>query len=74
METKELTKEQTDALRDLDKAADALYRQGEALIRMGHMKAARSSFEKILREYPSSSRAPEAERQVRQLRGRQSRW
>ena len=49
-----------------NKAADALYRQGEALLRMGPRfgKAAGEAFERVLREYPDSARAPEAKRQL----------
>jgi TolA-binding protein len=53
-----------------DKAADALYRQGEALLRMGHGTAAGNAFEKVLRDYPNSSRAPEAKRQLQLLGSR----
>jgi tol-pal system protein YbgF len=49
-----------------NKAADALYRQGEALLRLGpgYGKAAGKAFERVLREYPDSARAPEAKRQL----------
>jgi tol-pal system protein YbgF len=49
-----------------NKAADALYRQGEALLRLGpgYGKAAGKAFERVLREYPDSGRAPEAKRQL----------
>ena len=47
-----------------NKAPDALYRQGEALLRMGHGKAAGNAFEKVLRDYPDSARAPEAKKQL----------
>ncbi len=49
-----------------NKAADALYRQGEALLRLGPRfgKAAGKAFERVLREYPDSARAPEAKRQL----------
>jgi TolA-binding protein len=50
-----------------NKAADALYRQGEALIEMGHRKAASNAFEKLLRDYPDSARAPEAREQLKLL-------
>ncbi|MDH3211265.1 MAG: tol-pal system protein YbgF [Myxococcales bacterium] len=49
-----------------NKAADALYRQGEALLRLGpgFGKAAGKAFERVLKEYPDSARAPEAKRQL----------
>ena len=49
-----------------NKAADALYRQGEALLRLGpgYTKAAGKAFERVLREYPGSDRAVEARRQL----------
>jgi tol-pal system protein YbgF len=49
-----------------NKAADALYRQGEALLRLGpgYGKAAGKAFERVLREYPDSARAPEAKRRL----------
>lgn len=49
-----------------NKAADALYRQGEALLRLGpgYSKAAGKAFERVLREYPESDRAVEARRQL----------
>jgi tol-pal system protein YbgF len=49
-----------------NKAADALYRQGEALLRLGpgFGKAAGKAFERVLTEYPDSARAPEAKRQL----------
>jgi tol-pal system protein YbgF len=49
-----------------NKAADALYRQGEALLRLGpgYTKAAGKAFERVLREYPDSDRAIEARRQL----------
>jgi tol-pal system protein YbgF len=52
-----------------NKAADALYRQGEALLRLGpgYGKAAGKAFERVLREYPDSARAPEAKRQLELL-------
>ena len=48
------------------KAADALYRQGEALLRMGprYGNAAGKAFERVVEEYPDSGRAPEAKRQL----------
>jgi tol-pal system protein YbgF len=53
-----------------NKAADALYRQGEALIRLGpsYSKAARRAFERVIQEYPDSPRVPEAKRQLEALR------
>jgi tol-pal system protein YbgF len=52
-----------------NKAADALYRQGEALMRLGpgYAKAARRAFERVIEEYPSSPRVPEARRQLEVL-------
>jgi tol-pal system protein YbgF len=49
-----------------NKAPDALYRQGEALLRMGpgYGNAAGKAFERVLKEYPDSSRAAEAKRQL----------
>jgi tol-pal system protein YbgF len=49
-----------------NKAPDALYRQGEALMRLGpnYGNAAGKAFERILKEYPNSARAPEAKRQL----------
>jgi len=49
-----------------NKAADALYRQGEALLRLGpgYQKAAGKAFERVVREYPDSDRAIEARRQL----------
>lgn len=49
-----------------NKAADALYRQGEALLRLGpgYGKAAGKAFERVLKEYPDSGRAVEAKRQL----------
>src|SRR5690606_32673043 len=42
-----------------DKSADALYRQGEALLKLGpgYAKAAGKAFERVIEEYPSSPRA-----------------
>ncbi len=52
-----------------DKAPDALYRQGEALLRLGpgYSKAAGKAFERVVKEYPSSERAKEAKRQLELL-------
>jgi tol-pal system protein YbgF len=48
------------------KAPEALYRQGEALVRLGprYGKAARKAFERVINEYPDSPRAEEARRQL----------
>jgi tol-pal system protein YbgF len=48
------------------KAPEALYRQGEALLRLGprYGKAARKAFERVINEYPNSTRAEEARRQL----------
>jgi tol-pal system protein YbgF len=52
-----------------NKAADALYREGEALIRLGpgYNTAARKAFERVLGEYPDSDRAIEARQQLEVL-------
>jgi tol-pal system protein YbgF len=49
-----------------NKAADALYREGEALLRLGpgYNTAARKAFERVLAEYPDSDRADEANQQL----------
>jgi tol-pal system protein YbgF len=49
-----------------NKAPDALYRQGEALLRLGpgYGKAAGKAFERVLKDYPDSARAGEAKRQL----------
>ncbi len=49
-----------------EKAADALYRQGESLLKLGpgYGKAAGKAFERVLKEYPNSARAPEAKKQL----------
>ncbi|MBW2495235.1 MAG: tol-pal system protein YbgF [Deltaproteobacteria bacterium] len=49
-----------------NKAADALYREGEALLRLGpaYNTAARKAFERVLNEYPDSDRAVEAKQQI----------
>jgi tol-pal system protein YbgF len=54
-----------------NKAADALYRHGESLVRLGpgYSKAARRAFERVAEEYPESPRAAEAKRQIEQLGG-----
>jgi TolA-binding protein len=48
------------------KAPEALYRQGEALLRLGprYGKAARKAFERVINEYPKSERAEQAARQL----------
>jgi len=52
-----------------NKAADALYREGEALLRLGpaYNTAARKAFERVLTEYPDSDRAAEADQQLKLL-------
>jgi len=52
-----------------ERAPDALYRQGEALLRLGpgYGKAAGKAFERVIEEYPDSARAPEAEKQLELL-------
>lgn len=57
-----------------NKAADALYRHGESLLRLGpgYQKAAQRAFERVADEYPSSPRAAEARKQIEQLAGKQS--
>ncbi len=54
-----------------NKAADALYRQGEALLKSGpaYSKAARQAFEQVASDYPDSPRAAEAKKQIEQLSG-----
>ena len=53
-----------------ERAPDALYRQGEALLRLGpgYGKAAGKAFERVVQEYPDSERATEAKEQLRLLR------
>ncbi len=53
-----------------NKAADALYRQGEALLKLGptYGKAARTAFERVVKEYPDSPRAAEAKKQLELLK------
>ncbi len=55
-----------------DKAPEALYRQGEALLRLGpsYGGAAKKAFERVIQEYPGSRRARDAEQQVRLLESR----
>jgi TolA-binding protein len=52
-----------------DKAPDALYRQGEALLRLGpkYGSAAETAFERLINEYPDSPRVAEARRQLELL-------
>jgi tol-pal system protein YbgF len=49
-----------------NRAPDALYRQGESLLKLGpgFHEAARRAFERVLKEYPDSARAAEARRQL----------
>lgn len=55
---------------DGNKAPDALYRQGETLLKLGpnYGTAARKAFERVVSEYPDSPRAPEARDQVKTLK------
>jgi tol-pal system protein YbgF len=55
-----------------NKAPDALYRQGESLLRLGpgFHEAAKRAFERVLKEYPDSARATEASRQIELLAAR----
>jgi tol-pal system protein YbgF len=52
-----------------NKAADALFRQGEVLVRLGpgYHKAAREVFGRVVSDYPDSPRADEAKRQLELL-------
>lgn len=52
------------------KAPDALYRQGESLLKLGPKfhDAARTVFEKVRKDYPDSERAVEAAQQLERLR------
>jgi TolA-binding protein len=54
---------------DGNKAPDALFRQGEVLLKLGpgYQKAARDVFERVVSEYPDSPRAAEAKRQLNLL-------
>ncbi len=54
---------------DGKKAADALFRQGEALLRMGpsYTAAASKAFERVLTEYPNSTRTDDAKKQLELL-------
>jgi len=49
-----------------NRAPDALYRQGESLLKLGpgFREAARRAFERVLKEYPDSARAAEAKKQL----------
>ena len=49
-----------------ERAPDALYRTGEALLRLGpgYGKAAGKAFERVIEEYPSSQRVEEAKKQL----------
>ena len=51
------------------KAPDALYRQGESLLKLGPKfhEAARTVFKRVQKDYPDSKRASEAERQLERL-------
>ena len=55
-----------------NKAADALYRQGQALLRMGpgYASAAGTAFERVIEEYPDSARVAEAQQQLEVLGSR----
>lgn len=55
-----------------ERSADALYRQGEALLQLGpgYGKAATKAFERVVSEYPDSPRADAAKRQLELLRPR----
>ena len=52
-----------------NKAPDALFRQGEVLLKLGpgYSKAARDVFARVVSEYPGSPRAEEAKRQLELL-------
>lgn len=52
-----------------ERAPDALYRQGEALLRLGpgYGKAAGKAFERVVQEYPDSARVDEAKKQLELL-------
>jgi tol-pal system protein YbgF len=53
-----------------NKAPDALYRQGESLLKLGpgFHEAARRAFDRVLKEYPGSSPAKQAAEQLEALR------
>ena len=52
-----------------NKAPDALYRQGESLLKLGpgFHDAARTVFEQVVKDYPDSARAKEAQKQLSAL-------
>jgi tol-pal system protein YbgF len=52
-----------------NKAPEALYRQGESLLRLGpgFKGAAKRAFERVIEEYPDSARAAEASKQIKLL-------
>ncbi|MEE8581154.1 MAG: tol-pal system protein YbgF [Myxococcota bacterium] len=52
-----------------NKAPDALYRQGESLLKLGpgYHDAAKRAFQRVLKEYPDSGRVSEANRQIELL-------
>lgn len=52
-----------------NKAPDALFRQGEVLLKLGpgYSSAARDVFQRVVSEYPDSPRASEAQRQLDRL-------
>ena len=49
-----------------NKASDALYRQGESLLKLGpgFREAAKRAFERVVKEYPDSARSAEAKQQL----------
>jgi len=49
-----------------NKAPDALYRQGESLLKLGpgFREAAKRAFERVVKEYPDSARADDARQQL----------
>jgi tol-pal system protein YbgF len=52
-----------------EKASEALYRQGEALLKLGPNfgKAAEKAFDRVVKEYPGSRRAEDARQQLKLL-------
>lgn len=54
-----------------NRAPDALYRQGESLLKLGpgFQEAARRAFERVLKEYPDSARAAEAKKRLEAYAG-----
>jgi tol-pal system protein YbgF len=52
-----------------EKASEALYRQGEALLKLGPNfgKAAEKAFDRVVKEYPASHRAEDARQQLKLL-------